>query len=180
VASWPELRLTALLCRLSEGGVDYVVVGGIAVAFQGYGRATKDLDVTYSTDRRNLERLGGVLQDLHARLRGVVDDVPFIPDGRALRRTRLLTLDTDEGALDLLVAPPGAPPYATLRARADVVTLDGVEVRIASLDHLLAMKRAAGRPLDLIDVEALEIARGLRGARPTRPRGAPPRRAQPR
>jgi predicted nucleotidyltransferase len=163
VASWPELRLTALLRRLSEAAVDYVVVGGIAVAFQGYGRATKDLDITYARSRDNLDRLGRALQELHARLRGVAEEVPFVPDGRSLRRTMLLTLDTDEGALDLLVAPPGAPPYATLRARADVVTLDGVEVRIASLEHLLAMKRAAGRPLDLVDVEALEIARGLRG-----------------
>ena len=79
-----------------------------------------------------------------------------------LRRTRMLTLDTDDGGLDLLVAPPGAPPYPTLRARADVVSLEGTDVRIASLSHLLAMKRAAGRPRDRVDVEALEIARGLR------------------
>jgi len=162
VASWPELRLTALLRRLSEAGVDYVVVGGIAVAFQGYGRATKDLDITYATTPDNLARLGDALLELNARLRGIAEEVPFVPDGRMLRRTQILTLDTDDGGLDLLVAPRGAPPYPTLRARADVVSLEGVEVRIASLDHLLAMKRAAGRPQDLVDVEALEIARGIR------------------
>jgi hypothetical protein len=163
VASWPELRLTALLRRLSGAGVDYVVVGGIAVAFQGYGRATKDLDITYATTPENLTRLGEALVALNARLRGIAEEVPFVPDGRTLRRTSILTLDTDDGGLDLLVAPPGAPPYSTLQARADVVSLEGVEVRIASLDHLLAMKRAAGRPQDLVDVEALEVARGLRG-----------------
>jgi predicted nucleotidyltransferase len=162
VASWPELRLTALLRRLSEAGVDYVVVGGIAVAFQGYGRATKDLDITYDTRVDNLERLGEVLVAVTARLRGIGEDLPFVPDGRMLRRTSILTLDTDDGSLDLLVAPPGAPSYAALRRQADVVTLEGAEVRIASLDHLLAMKRAAGRPQDLADIEALEIARGLR------------------
>jgi predicted nucleotidyltransferase len=162
VASWPELRLTALLRRLSEAGVDFVVVGGIAVAFQGYGRATKDLDITYATTPENLTRLGEVLVALNARLRGIAEEVPFRPDGRTLRRTSMLTLDTDDGGLDLIVAPPGAPSYAALRAQADVVSLEGVEVRIASLDHLLAMKRAAGRPQDLVDVEALEIARGLR------------------
>jgi hypothetical protein len=162
VASWPELRLTALLRRLSRAGVDYVVVGGIAVAFQGYGRATKDLDITYATNAGNLQRLGEVLVAVNARLRGIGEDLPFVPDGRMLRRTSILTLDTDDGGLDLLVAPPGAPSYAALRRRADVVTLEGAEVRIASLDHLLAMKRAAGRPQDLVDIEALEIARGLR------------------
>ena len=160
--SWPELRLTALLRRLSEAGADYVVVGGIAVAFQGYGRATKDLDITYATNADNLERLGKVLVAVNARLRGIAEEVPFVPDGRMLRRTSILTLDTDDGGLDLLVAPPGAPSYAVLRRQADVVTVEGAEVRIASLDHLLAMKRAAGRPQDLVDIEALEVARGLR------------------
>ena len=142
--------------------MDYVVVGGIAVAFQGYGRATKDLDITYATNADNLERLGEVLVAVNARLRGIAEDVPFVPDGRMLRRTSILTLDTDDGGLDLLVAPPGAPSYAALRRQADVVTVEGAEVPIASLDHLLAMKRAAGRPQDIADIEALEIARGLR------------------
>jgi hypothetical protein len=160
--SFPELKLQALLGRLGRAGVDFVVVGGVAVAFQGYGRATKDLDITYATDGENLRRLGGVLVALHARLRGVVEDVPFVPDDRTLARTRLLTLDTDDGSLDLLADPPGAPPYATLRERADRVDLEGVVVAVAALDDLLAMKRAAGRPQDLIDVDALEVARRMR------------------
>jgi hypothetical protein len=163
VASFPELRLEALLRRLARAEVDFVVVGGVAVAFQGYGRATKDLDITYATDAQNLDRLGDVLVSLNAKLRGVAEDVPFVPDGRTLARTRLLTLDTDDGGLDLLADPPGAPPYATMRSRADRVELDDIVVAIAALDHLLAMKRAAGRPQDLVDVEALEIARLRRG-----------------
>jgi nucleotidyltransferase AbiEii toxin of type IV toxin-antitoxin system len=159
VASFPELRLEALLRQLARAEVDFVVVGGVAVAFQGYGRATKDLDITYATDAENLDRLGKVLVSLNAKLRGVAEDVPFVPDGRTLARTRLLTLDTDDGGLDLLADPPGAPPYATMRSRADVVELDDVVVAVAALDDLLAMKRAAGRPQDLVDVEALEIAR---------------------
>jgi hypothetical protein len=162
VASFPELHLEALLGRLARAEVDFVVVGGVAVAFQGYGRATKDLDITYATDSENLRRLGSVLVTLHARLRGITEDVPFVADERTLARTRLLTLDTDEGWLDLLAAPPGAPPYAKMRSRADRVELDGIVVAVAALDDLLAMKRAAGRPQDLADVEALEVARRLR------------------
>jgi predicted nucleotidyltransferase len=162
VASFPELRLEALLGRLARAAVDFVVVGGVAVAFQGYGRATKDLDITYAADRENLIRLGDVLVALHARVRGVADDVPFVADERTLARTRLLTLDTDDGSLDLLAHPPGAPPYATMRARADRVDLDGIVVAVAALEDLLAMKRAAGRPQDLIDIDALEVARRLR------------------
>jgi predicted nucleotidyltransferase len=165
VASFPELRLEALLGRLARAEVDFIVVGGVAVAFQGYGRATKDLDITYATDAANLERLGAVLVALNAKLRGISEDVPFVPDGRTLAHTRLLTLDTDDGGLDLLADPPGAPPYATMRSRADRVDLDGIVIAIAALDDLLAMKRAAGRPQDLVDIEALEVARRQRASR---------------
>jgi predicted nucleotidyltransferase len=162
VASSPELRLGALLGRLARAGVDFVIVGGVAVAVQGYGRATQDLDIAYATDPDNLRRLGAVLTGLGARLRGVGEDVPFVPDERTLARTQALTLETDDGALDLLAAPAGAPPYATLRARADRIDLDGTVVAVAALDDLLAMKRAAGRPQDLADVDALEVVRRIR------------------
>ena len=75
---------------------------------------------------------------------------------------------TAEGDLDLLVDPPGSPGYAALRRRADVIELDGVSVRVASLEDLVAMKRAAGRLQDQIDVESLELARGQRHLRRSR------------
>jgi hypothetical protein len=107
-----------------------------------------------------------VLVALNARLRGIAGDVPFVPDARTLRRVQPLTLSTDEGELDLLVDPPGSPGYATLRRRADVVRIDGSEIRVASIEDLIAMKQAAGRPQDQIDVEALQIVRSrLRGRR---------------
>jgi hypothetical protein len=157
---------TVLLRRLAAAEVDFVVVGGVAVVVQALPRFTRDLDVCYSTDAANLERMAAVLSDIGARLRGVDEDLPFVPDARLLRQTQILTLTTAEGELDLLVDPAGAPPYATLRARADDIDLDGLTIRVASIGDLLAMKRAAGRPQDLIDVEALEIARRRRGRRP--------------
>jgi hypothetical protein len=138
-----------------------VVIGGVAVAMQGYGRATKDLDITYATHPANLEALGAVLIAAGARLRGVPEDVPFVPDGRTLRHTQILTLDTVDGGLDLLVDPSGAPPYKTLHSRSELVDYEGLQIRIVGLEDLLSMKRAARRPQDLADVEALETARRL-------------------
>jgi predicted nucleotidyltransferase len=158
----PELNLLPLLQRLTEGGIDYVVIGGVAVAMQGYGRATKDLDITYATDSANLDALGAVLVAVGARLRGIPEDVPFVPDGRTLRHTQILTLDTVDGGLDLLVDPAGAPSYETLRSRSDLIDYEGIQIRIVGLEDLLSMKRAAHRPQDLADVEALETARHLR------------------
>ncbi len=164
MANYPELRLLALLRRLTDGEVDYVVIGGVAVAAQGYGRSTKDLDITYATDPANLTALGKVLVAADARLRGVPEDVPFVPDERTLRRTQILTLDTMDGGLDLLVDPSGAPPYEVMRERADTVEFDDFLVRVVGLEDLLSMKRAAHRSQDLADIEALEAVRRTRQA----------------
>jgi Nucleotidyl transferase AbiEii toxin, Type IV TA system len=165
VASWPDFRPTELIGALALAGVDFVVIGGVAVVVQASPRFTRDLDISYATDTANLERLGALLVALEARLRGV-GDAPFMPDARTLRHTQMLTLTTRSGDLDLLVDPPGSRGYAALRRHADIVDLDGVSVRIASLEDLIEMKRAAGRPQDQIDVESLEAARSrMRGTR---------------
>jgi hypothetical protein len=92
--------------------------------------------------------------------------VLLTPDARTLCRTEMLTLTTRDGDFDLLAHPPGSPSYAALRRRADVVELDRASVRIASLEDLIEMKRAAGRPQDALDIESLEVARSrIRGAR---------------
>ena len=161
----PDFSPTRLLRRLAEGGVDFVVVGGVAVVVQALARYTNDLDITYATDARNLEALATVLTRLGARLRSIDEELPFVADARTLRQTQILTLETGQGALDLLVDPPGAPPYDTLRRLADRIELDGVTVCVASIDDLMAMKRAAGRPQDAVDIEALAVARRRRGRR---------------
>jgi predicted nucleotidyltransferase len=147
---------------LTEREVDFVVVGGVAVILQASPRLTKDLDICYAPEQVNLDRLGAVLIELGARLRGVEEDLPFVPDGRALRHTQILTLTTVDGGLDLLVEPDGSPSYPALRRRADQIDIDGIVVRVASIEDLIAMKRAAGRPQDLVDLESLEIARRRR------------------
>ena len=160
-----EFRPEELLRRLSAAEVVFIVVGGVAVIVQGHERATKDLDIVYATDEENLARLGAVLQAVNARLCGLDEDVPFVADGRTLRRTTILTLDTDEGRIDLLFRPDGAPPFEEMLPRSATTIIGGAEIRVASLDDLIAMKRAAGRPQDLADVVQLEAIRRLR-ARP--------------
>lgn len=159
----PTFRLGSLLRLLSEAGVDFVIVGGVAVVLQASPRFTRDLDICYATEPDNLLRLGEVLLAIGATLRGVEEEVPFVPDARRLRRAQMLTLSTREGDLDLLVDPLGSPDYAALRMRADRMDLDGITVAVASVEDLIAMKRAAGRPQDLVDLESLEVARRRRG-----------------
>jgi predicted nucleotidyltransferase len=160
VENWTARKFepSELVQALVDGGVEFVIVGGVAVVLHGMPRFTKDLDICYALDADNLDRLGNVLVNLGAKLRGVPDEVPFVPDGKALRRTEILTLETPEGAIDLLVHPDGAPEYETLRKNATTMELADRQVQVASIDDLIAMKRTAGRPQDLTDVEALEVA----------------------
>lgn len=162
VANWPEFSPVPLLRVLVAHGVDFVVVGGFAVIAQGGSRLTRDLDVCFAIDAANLDALGDALVEVHAHLRGVAEDVPFVPDAATLRRVRLLTLATDHGALDIMVQPDGAPGYDRLRARADRLDLGGVRVLVASIDDLMAMKLAAGREKDRLDLAELQAIDRLR------------------
>jgi Nucleotidyl transferase AbiEii toxin, Type IV TA system len=166
VANGPDYKPATLVRALVDGGVDFVIIGGVAVILRAMPRFTKDLDICYSTAQENLDALGSVLVALKARLRGVPETVPFVPDGRTLRQTQIVCLTTPVGDIDLLVDPDGAPGYDTLRERADIMELGARSVWIASIEDMLAMKRAAGRPQDLIDVESLEVARELGHADP--------------
>ena len=165
VADWPAFRAADILAALVSHGVDFVVVGGLAVVFHGSTRVTQDLDVCYSAEHANLEVLGSALIELEAKLFGIEEDVPFVPDAKALGRTERLTLTTKHGKLDLLRAPGGAPPYGTLRERAELVQAGGFAVRVASPEDLIAMKESAGRTKDLADIEELEAIIDLRRRR---------------
>jgi len=155
----PRFTPRALLRALTEHGVDFVVIGGIAVIFHGAVRFTRDLDVVFARDTANLDAMGRALTGLRATLRGVDEELPFVADARALDGVELLTLSTDAGPLDVHERPKGAPEYRTLRRRALRVEIEGFNVLVASIDDLIAMKRSAGRPLDLQDLELLEEVR---------------------
>ncbi|HKE77754.1 MAG TPA: hypothetical protein VKB54_00545 [Solirubrobacteraceae bacterium] len=156
-----ELDAARILRALTERGVEFVVIGGIAAVLHGSARNTFDLDVCFATDAPNLDALGEVLVGLDAKLRGA-DDAGFVPDGATLRRIEVLTLSTDAGDLDVLARPAGAPKFDALRRRADRFDLGGFSVLVASVDDLIAMKTAAGRPKDRETVAELEAIRRLR------------------
>lgn len=158
----PELDARAILRQLAVEGVEYVLIGGLAAVLQGSPVNTVDFDLCFDRAPDNLERLGRALSALDARLRGVAEDVPFVPDATTLRRVEVLTLDTRAGWLDVLRRPAGVNGYTALRERADVVTIDGMTVCVASVKDLIAMKRAAGRDKDLRHIVELEAILRLR------------------
>jgi hypothetical protein len=148
--STAEFDPAPIFRALVEHGVDFVVLGGIAGLAHGSRYPTNDTDVAYERGRENLERLAAALRALGATLRGAPSDLPFVLDATSLANGANFTFDTTLGPLDILGDPAGAPKYDVLQADAVEATLFGVGVRVASLDHLIAMKEAAGRPKDLL------------------------------
>jgi hypothetical protein len=159
VAERPELAFDPrqILITLAEHGVDFVIVGGVAVQAHGHGRGTRDLDVIPSPDLLNLSRLGEALAALGARL--LRTDRPVdVTDPQLLKRAPLVALMTAYGRLDLLniSLTSGAPrSYDELRERAFEARIDDRAVLVSGLDDLIRMKRAAGRDVDLEDIGAL-------------------------
>ena len=140
-----------LLETLIRHDVDFVLIGGMAGVARGSAYVTLDVDVAYERSRENLARLADALQEVGATLRGAPTDLPFVPDAATLAGGANFTFETSLGPLDLLADAPGAPPYQTLRAEAgDELLVEGLRLRVASLDHLIARKEAAGRPKDLL------------------------------
>jgi hypothetical protein len=157
----PRFRPGEMLALLADGNVRFVVVGGLAAQAHGSPTLTRDLDICHARDGENLQRLASVLAALGAVGRGLPSDAPRVPpvDARTLRDNGLRTLTTRLGDLDLLADPEPGLDYETLRRGASSAEVAGIRVLIAGLDDLIAMKRAAGRPKDRVELEILGALR---------------------
>lgn len=139
---------------LAEHGVDYVLIGGLAVQTHGHVRTTNDADLMPAPDPLNLERLADALRDIDARVLNPGHEGDAI-DARLLPWASIWQFDTQGGGVDVVHEAPGAAPYGELRGRALVVALGDLEIPVAGLDDMIRMKIARGRPVDLADVAAL-------------------------
>ena len=149
-----------LLATLVAHGVRFVVVGGFAAVAHGSPLPTYDLDITPERTRDNLERLVLALEDLEARVRteGEPEGLPFRADADLLLGITVLNLVTRLGELDLVLQPAGDLDFALLERDAVHVVLGGVSVELASLEHVIRSKTAAGRAKDRA---ALPVLRAL-------------------
>jgi|SRR3954451_6056382 len=154
-----SLRLEPLLGALDQHGVDFVVVGGVAGLAHGSAYPTYDVDVAYARDPANLRRLADALAEIGVRLRGAPDDLPFQLDAKTLANGANFAFDTEFGSFGILGDVAGIKSYDLLRSRSKFERIAGMDVRIAALNDLIAMKRAANRPKDrLMVMEYVELA----------------------
>ncbi len=146
----------ALLQALVGGGVEFIVIGGMAATAHGSAHVTVDLDVVYRRSAENIGRLALVLAPLAPYLRGAPPGLPFTFDADTIRRGLNFTLTTRAGDLDLLGEATGGGSYDALLPRTVVLSVFGLECRFVNLDALIQLKRAAGRPKDLERIAELE------------------------
>lgn len=145
------------LRTLVEHEVDFVLVGGLAGNAWGSAYGTSDTDVVYDRSDANLERLAAALREMNARLRGAPDDLSFLLDAETLRAGLNFTFVTRYGDVDTLGEASGAPPYPVLKSASTLIEVAGVAVHVASLDHLIAMKDAAGRTKDKLHASEYRV-----------------------
>lgn len=158
-----------VLAALEAADVRSIVVGGVAVVLHGHPRLTVDLDLVLDLAPDNVAAALEVLAD-----QGFVPRLPVTAEGFADPATRAGWV-ADRALTVFSLHDPGNPlrevdlfaeeplPFDELWADSQVVEVAGIGVRVASVDHLITLKRRAGRPQDLADIDALERLQRERG-----------------
>lgn len=149
----PDFR--DLLAAFARESVEFLLIGGYAVAFHAQPRATKDIDILLQGAPANLERAATALERFGAP--GSV-----VAATRTLGEGEVAYMGQAPMRVDLLRTIDGVDAGA-LFARAVETTIDGIPLRVISLDDLIANKRRVARSQDLVDVENLERVRAVRG-----------------
>lgn len=155
----PLFQADRILRELLDADVQFVLIGGLAAQVHGSPSLTGDVDVCFALDGENLARLAGALRSLAAIRREMPPGLQAPIDAQALRAGDVFTLATRYGDLDLLAHPDPGLDFEGLVGRSIAAEILGLKIRVASLDDLMAMKRAAGRPKDRIELEILGAVR---------------------
>lgn len=160
----PELDIEGILEALVAADVEFLLIGGVAVGFHGYVRATKDVDIVPSPDPKNLERLAVVLRQLEAEIEGAAEfadvELPNPLDPGALALGGNWVLRTRLGRCDVMQWIGEDALWKRLAPAAVSAAIGALTVLVVSYEDLVALKREAGRPEDLADLERLSQARG--------------------
>ncbi|MGC1275691.1 MAG: hypothetical protein WBC44_18435 [Planctomycetaceae bacterium] len=149
-------NIPVILRLLSDAGVEFIVVGGVAGIAHGSSLTTLDMDVVYRRTPQNIRRFVQALQPHHPYLRGAPPNLPFLWEAETIERGLNFTLATDLGPLDLLGEILGGGTYEDLYPASELSPVYGVTCRVLDLPTLIRAKRAAGRPKDFEAIAILE------------------------
>jgi len=141
------LDFKEFLKLLNEHKVKYLVIGGYAVGYHGYPRATEDIDIWIAMNPTNAERVTTALREFGF-------DLPELKSDLFLQERNIIRLGRPPMRLEITTAISGVN-FDECFAERVVDTLDGVKVNFINLNHLKINKKASGRYKDLNDLENL-------------------------
>lgn len=139
--------LAEFLQLLNAHQVEYLLIGGYAVGYHGYPRATGDMDIWVAVHPKNAERVVAVIKEFGFDLPEVTPDL-FLQEGK------IIQMGVSPVKIDVTTAISGVSFDECYTARI-VETLDNIQVNLISLEHLKANKKASGRLKDLNDLQNL-------------------------
>jgi len=143
------MKLDETIRILNDAGVEFVIIGGVAMGLQGSAHLTRDIDFCYARTVKNMERLSAALAPYHPALRGAPPGLPFQFDAKTIASGLNFTLSTDLGDLDFLGEVSGLGSFQEVRAASDTKDIGGIKCSVLSVEGLIKSKTAAGRPRDL-------------------------------
>lgn len=145
----------ALLQRLQEQQLEFVIIGGLCGVLHGVSLVTLDLDICCEFNPDNLRRIERAVQDLHPRHRLTANKLPLQLSDDLCARLKNLYLRTDLGILDCLGEVAGVGGYADCLRRSLLKEMSYGLFRILDIDAIIAAKEAAGREKDLAALKQL-------------------------
>ncbi len=158
---FPAMGIADLIKLLAEQQIDYVLVGGLAVALHGYPRLTMDVDIVLAMEPGNLQRFIDSVRKagLQPTIPVTLDDLarPELIDQwhreKGMLAFSLRSPEAQATVLDVLVRP--VVSYADLRRDALMADFGPNRIPIASIEHLITLKSGTGRSKDVLDIEEL-------------------------
>jgi predicted nucleotidyltransferase len=153
------ISLYRAVTLLADAGVEFVIVGGLALRSHGSAYVTDDLDLCFRRTNENLKRIADALAPFNPRPRGLSDDLPFVWDWTTLQHGTTFTFSTELGDIDLLGEVLGVGSYDDAVQESVEVDLEGSNVRILSIDALIRAKESAGREKDKPGLQELYALR---------------------
>jgi predicted nucleotidyltransferase len=149
----------ALLMRLKDSGLEFVVIGGVCVVYHGVPVATFDLDICCPFGEENVRRIESAVKDLNPVHRLTANKLPLAETRSSFKDLKNIYLQTDLGKLDCLGEVSGLGSYEQVLQQSILHTMSFGQFRMLNLDALIAAKTAAGRQKDLDAVRLLQAVK---------------------
>lgn len=144
------------IVAMAENSVDFVLIGGVALAVHSAAYVTYDIDFCFSREKTNLNRIASALAPFTPRLRNFPKELPFIWDISTLANGSVFTLGTSIGDIDLPSEVSGLGTYGDVYKQSEKFEMFGFEINVLSVAGLIAAKTAAGREKDILGLNHLK------------------------